>query len=154
MAYEFRLRRRIEFPETDMGGIVHFARFFEYMEQTEHEFLRSLGLSIHLPLDRGRTGWPRVQASCEFKAPLRFDDMIEVHLLVREKRQKSIHYLHVIRKLTPDGPVEVARGSITTVCVRVAGDEPLKAVAMPPALDAAVEAAPESVLRSLDSTPD
>jgi len=146
MAHEFKLRRRIEFAEIDMGGIVHFPRFYEYMELAEHEFFRSLGLSIHLPLDRGRTGWPRVHASCDFKAPLRFEDEIEVHLIVREKKEKSLSYLHVIRKLTPEGPVEVARGIITTVCVRVAVGEPLKAIPMPAIVSERIEAAPRELL--------
>ena len=41
--FEFKLTRRIEFAETDMAGIVHFANFFRMMEATEHAFFRSLG---------------------------------------------------------------------------------------------------------------
>ena len=51
MPCEYRTRRRIEFVDTDMAGIVHFARFFVFMEAAEHEFLRSLGLSVHLEHD-------------------------------------------------------------------------------------------------------
>ena len=47
MPYEFHSRQRVEFADTDMAGIVHFANFFRYMERAEHEFLRSLGLSVH-----------------------------------------------------------------------------------------------------------
>ena len=46
-----------------MGGIVHFPRYFDYMELAEHAFFRSLGISIHVPLEHGRTGWPRVHAA-------------------------------------------------------------------------------------------
>ena len=42
----FRVKRRVEFADTDMAGIVHFSAFFVYMEQAEHELLRSLGLSV------------------------------------------------------------------------------------------------------------
>jgi YbgC/YbaW family acyl-CoA thioester hydrolase len=148
MAYEFKLVRRVEFREVDMGGIVHFPRFYEYMEQTEHTFLRSLGFSIHHPLDRGHTGWPRVHASCDFKAPLTYEDEMEVHLLVKEKKEKALHYLHRISKLTPNGPVEVARGTIICVCCRIAPGEPLKAIPIPEPISAAVQAAPASLLAS------
>ena len=47
MPYEFKLTRRIEFAETDMAGIVHFANFYRMMEVTEHAFFRSLGFSLH-----------------------------------------------------------------------------------------------------------
>jgi len=41
--HEYRTRRRIEFSDTDAGGLVHFARFFVFMEIAEHELLRALG---------------------------------------------------------------------------------------------------------------
>jgi len=43
MPASFRTTRRVEFGDTDMAGIVHFARFFCFMESAEHEMLRSLG---------------------------------------------------------------------------------------------------------------
>ena len=36
----FQTTRRIEFGDTDMAGIVHFANFFRFMEAAECEFLR------------------------------------------------------------------------------------------------------------------
>ncbi len=51
MSFDFRTKRRIEFAETDMAGIVHFSNYFRYMEETEHEFLRSLGLTGHGRID-------------------------------------------------------------------------------------------------------
>ena len=41
MSTSFRVQRRIEFCDTDMAGIVHFANFFRFMESAEVEFLRS-----------------------------------------------------------------------------------------------------------------
>ena len=38
--------RRVEFADTDAAGIAHFSAFFAWMEETEHEFLRSRGLSV------------------------------------------------------------------------------------------------------------
>ena len=46
MAYEFRTKRRVEFADTDMAGIIHFTSLFRYMEETEHAFFRSLAWSI------------------------------------------------------------------------------------------------------------
>lgn len=40
----FQTSRRVEFCDTDMAGIVHFANFFRYMEAAEHELFRNLGL--------------------------------------------------------------------------------------------------------------
>ena len=92
MPYEFRCRQRVEFADTDMAGIVHFSNFFRYMERAEHEFLRSLGLSVHAVNGDDLVSWPRVDAECKFRAPLSFEDELDVHLLVREKRSKSVTY--------------------------------------------------------------
>ena len=46
---EYRLRRRVQFHETDSAGIVHFSWFFRYMEEAEHAMWREAGLSIAPP---------------------------------------------------------------------------------------------------------
>ena len=58
MSVSFVYRKRVEFADTDMAGIVHFSRFFVYMEMAEHAFWRSLGLSVHGTLDGRIIGWP------------------------------------------------------------------------------------------------
>jgi YbgC/YbaW family acyl-CoA thioester hydrolase len=117
MPHEFKLTRRVEFAETDMAGIVHFANFFRMMEATEHAFFRSLGFSIHAHENGAATGWPRVSATCEYRAPLRFEEEVEIHLLVAEVRARSIRYEFIFRKVA-DG-TEVARGRIAAVCASV-----------------------------------
>ncbi len=47
----FRTSRRIEFADTDMAGLVHFANFFRFMEAAEVEFLGSRGLSVVMHWD-------------------------------------------------------------------------------------------------------
>src|SRR5439155_14005997 len=117
MASEFKVLRRVEFFETDMAGIVHYSNFFRYMEVAEHEFFRSLGFSVVAARVDPPVGWPRVHAECDYLHPLRFEDEIEIHLLVSEKRSKSLTYAFRFRKLNVSPPVEVARGSVTVVCV-------------------------------------
>ena len=143
MAYEFKLVRLIQFVDTDMAGIVHFANFFRYMEETEHAFYRSLGLDVH-PRDGGRTlGWPRVRAECDYRHPLRFDDQVEIHLLVHEKREKSVSYLFLFNKQTGDEIQEVARGSLTVVCASMTqpGGK-MASVPIPAQIAAKIEVAP------------
>jgi len=117
MASEFKIVRRVEFSETDMAGIVHYSNFFRYMEAAEHAFFRSLGFSVVTRQVDPPVGWPRVRAECDYVLPLRFEDEVEVHMLVREKRTKSLRYEFRFRKLNRAEPIEVARGSLTVVCV-------------------------------------
>ena len=90
MAHRFTCTERVQFSDTDMAGIVHFSNFFRYMERVEHAFFRSLSFSIVDPPTQAeeRVGWPRVHASCDYFAPLRFEEEFECELLVEEVRSK------------------------------------------------------------------
>ena len=146
MPHEFKLTRRIEFADTDMAGIVHFANFFRMMEATEHAFFRSLGLTIHGHEAGTTTGWPRVSATCDFRAPLRFEEEVEIHLLVAEVRSRSIRYQFVFRKAT-DGS-EVACGSIAAVCASVEkATGKLVAVPIPEHIRTQITPAPPELLQ-------
>ena len=91
MPSRFTTTRRVAFSETDMAGIVHFANFYRYMEEAEHAFFRSVGRSIMERQPDGTiVGWPRVSASCSFKAPAFYDDVIEIRVAVERIGVKSI----------------------------------------------------------------
>jgi YbgC/YbaW family acyl-CoA thioester hydrolase len=145
MSYEFKVVRRVEFSETDMAGIMHFSNFFRFMETAEHAFFRSLGLSIF------RTGdppvsWPRVHASCDYKMPLHFEDEVEIHLLVAEKKTKALTYAFKFRKLNAAPPVLVARGALTVVCVTHRADGRMTACAIPKLIAGKIQIAPAELL--------
>ena len=104
---EFHYHRRVQFPETDATGIVHFTNFFKYVEEAEHAMWRAAGLSIAPP--DSPIGWPRVAASFEFRQALRFEDEFDVHLQIAEKTRKTLRYQAVLRK---EGET-IAVGSLT-----------------------------------------
>jgi YbgC/YbaW family acyl-CoA thioester hydrolase len=142
MASVYRVSHRVDFADTDMAGIMHFANFFRFMERTEHAFLRSLGTSVHARHDGATYGWPRVHVECDYKRPLRFEDEFEVELRVREKREKSLVYDFIFRKEQNGTGEEVARGSFTTVCVSLdAATGEMKAVPIPAWLSERIEPA-------------
>jgi len=142
VAYEFKIVRDVQWSDTDMAGIMHFSNFFRFMEAAEHAFFRSLGFSIHTTQPE-RVGWPRVHADCDFSHPLRFEDSVEVHLLVRRKTEKSLVYSFIFRKLNGDAPREVARGSLAVACVKRDEEGRLKGVPIPREIADRIEVAPE-----------
>lgn len=148
MAHRFTCIERVQFSETDMAGIVHFSNFFRYMERVEHAFFRSLGFSIVDPVCVGdeRVGWPRVHASCDYKAPLRFEDEFECELLVEEVRSKVIRYL--IRFWRQEDRVLAAEGRITAACVcKDPATGKMKAVVIPTRIRQKIEAADAALLQ-------
>jgi acyl-CoA thioester hydrolase len=146
MAYEFKVTRRVEFSETDMAGIMHYSNFFRFMETAEHGFYRSLGFSVALNRKDPPLGFPRVHAECDFKKPLRFEDVVEVQLLVREKRTRSITYSFRFRNLSASPAEEAARGVLTIVCVSHGADGKMSAVAIPPEIADKIDVAPPALL--------
>lgn len=146
MAFEFKVQRRVEFSETDMAGIVHFSNFFRYMETVEHAFYRSLGFSAILRHSDPMMGLPRVHASCDYRKPIRFEDVIEMHLLVREKRPKVLSYVIRFRNVTAQPPVEVAVGKLTVVCVCASPDGGMVSAPLPEELASRIEVAPRELL--------
>jgi len=144
--HEFRTRRRVEMADTDMVGIVHFARFFIFMETAEHEFLESLGTRVLFELDGCQMGWPRVAATCEYLAPARFGDVLDIHLTVAKKGRSSVAYaFEIAREGKP-----IARGRVTTAFCRLDGPDGVRAVRIPEFLSALLEEeAPTEGLPSL-----
>ncbi|MBI4660367.1 MAG: acyl-CoA thioesterase [Verrucomicrobia bacterium] len=146
MPYEFKATRRVEFSETDMAGIMHYSNFFRFMETAEHAFYRSLGFSVVFDRRDPPLGFPRVHAECDFRKPLRFEDLVEIHLLVREKKSKSLSFCFRFRNLTASPPEEAARGVVTIVCVARQPDGSMVAAKIPPEIADRLEVAPSELL--------
>lgn len=131
----FHYRRRVQFAETDLAGIVHFACFFRYMEEAEHALWRAAGLTIARAGET--TGWPRLAASFDFKAPLRFEDEFEIAVRIANVTRRSLQYEFTVGK---DG-ITVGLGTITTALVSKKPGEPMKALDLPDDVVAKLRAA-------------
>jgi YbgC/YbaW family acyl-CoA thioester hydrolase len=146
--YEFKLNKTVEFVETDMAGIMHYSNFFRYMEMAEHAFYRSLGWSVHPHESQRDVVWPRVNAYCDFKKPLYFEDTVEIHLLVQEKRDKSIRYMFHINKIVDEKKVNVAVGGLTIVCSKYDQDtRSFKSAPLPDRINQNLDNAPDDLLQ-------
>lgn len=128
MAQSFTITRRVQFAETDMAGVMHFANFFRWMEESEHAFFRSLGMSVMRQRDGKTFGWPRVRASCEYFGPVRFEDEVEIRIVITDISEKSITY----EAIFSHAGQPKARGRIKMVCCRTNPDDgSFTAVAIP-----------------------
>ncbi len=126
MPSEYRLKRRVQFYETDAAGIVHFSWFFRYMEEAEHALWREAGLSIAPP--GAEIGWPRVSASFDFHKALRFEDEFEVCIRVEGITRRTIRYACLLQR----GDTKIATGTLIIACVRKRPNEPMASMNIPP----------------------
>ena len=121
---EHRYRRRVEFADTDMAGVVHFSWIARYMEEAEHALWRAAGLSI-VPADHA-VSYPRVAVSIDFKAPLYFEEEFDVHVRIESISRRAIRYTHTITR----GVTLIATGTMTAACV-AKGIVPMRSVDIP-----------------------
>lgn len=137
MPVVYRTQRRVEFSDTDMAGIVHFANFFIWMEHVEQEFLRSIGLSVSMTWEGDRIGFPRVSAGCDYLSPVTFEDVMDIQLSIVKIGSKSISYQFAFSKETKP----VASASLVTCCVGKTTDRKIVGIAIPQTFRARLEEA-------------
>jgi YbgC/YbaW family acyl-CoA thioester hydrolase len=134
MKTPFTTSRRVEFGDTDLAGIMHFSNFFRFMEAAETAFLRSRGLSVAWTVDGVKFGFPRVSAKCDYVKPARFEDVLDVTVIVEQVGTKSVSYRFDFAR----AGVALARGAITAVYCRAIPDG-IEALPIPPDVRAALE---------------
>lgn len=130
MPQEFSITRRVQFSETDMAGIMHFSNYFRLMEEVEHAFFRSIGMSVVMQHEGMHIGWPRVAAGCEYFGPCRFEDELQLTLRVARLGEKSfsfeVDFLLAGRR--------IALGKITSVCCCLIEAGGMQSIPIPAAL--------------------
>jgi acyl-CoA thioester hydrolase len=134
--HEQRIRRRVEYVDTDMSGIVHFSRFLVFMENAEHAFLRAIGPGVQWRDAEGRElGWPRVAVSCDYLSPARFGDELEIRVRVLRKGTRSLTYgIDIARAGTA-----LARGKMTCACCVLNDPSGIKAIPIPDEIASQIE---------------
>jgi 4-hydroxybenzoyl-CoA thioesterase/acyl-CoA thioester hydrolase len=95
------------------------------MEEAEHALWRAAGLTI-ATVDE-EFGFPRVSASCDFHAPLRFEDEFEVWIGIAEMTKRTLRYASVITK----GDTKIATGAHTIACVSKKKGERMRSIDFP-----------------------
>jgi acyl-CoA thioester hydrolase len=119
--------RRIEFGDTDMAGIVHFANFFCFMESAEVEYLRARGLSVKMTWEGQSIGFPRVSASCDYLKAATFEDVLDVEVSLEQVGKKSVTFGFAFSRLGE----AIAKGNVTSVCCLIRPGQPLQGIEIP-----------------------
>jgi 4-hydroxybenzoyl-CoA thioesterase len=113
----FRSRVRIRFGDEDHAGIVYYPRFFDFFHQVFEDFFEAQGLPYRQVLDVDRVGWPAVHASCDWRRPVRFGDVLVVDMTTARLGTKSATFAY--RGWLEGGSEDVphVEASITVACI-------------------------------------
>ena len=112
--YEFRHQVRVRFAETDAMGIVHHSRYLPIMEEARVEYLRDIDHPYQAVREDG-FDFTVLEVSVQYRQPIRFDDVIDVHLSLSKVDRASFQMAYL---LAVDGQTRAsaitAHGCITT----------------------------------------
>lgn len=132
---EYTSTFRIAFSDTDAAGVAHFSLYFRLMEDTEHALYRMLGTKAFSAGPSESTGLPRVHASCDFMAPLHFEDEVDVCLRVSKISTRSLHYDFAFTRGKGASRTAIAQGHMKVVyAARTAGSGGFESRPVPPEL--------------------
>jgi acyl-CoA thioester hydrolase len=119
-SYPFVHRVRVRFAETDAMAVVHHAAYLPYLEEARVAYLRSVGHPYTALRDDG-VELPVVEVAVRYVRPLRFDDVVDVHLRPVAVRGATFEIAYL---LSVDGE---ARASAVTVHGVLVGGRPGRA---------------------------
>jgi acyl-CoA thioester hydrolase len=83
---------RVRYAETDQMGVVYYANFFVWFEVARVELMRHLGFSYKQMEIEDDSFVVAVKASCTYKQPARFDDVIRIRTQVSDSRKRTITF--------------------------------------------------------------
>ncbi len=119
---------KVRVADTDLWGVVYFANYIRYFGEGIEDFFLSLGIprgEIIKIFEEKKIVMPIVEASCQYRAPARFGDILELNTTLKGIGEKNITFeFNLFRK--DDGKL-IAKGSITHVIV----DENWRSIEIP-----------------------
>lgn len=93
--YPFAHSLRVRFSETDAMGIVHHSRYLPYLEEARVEYLRHLG-HPYTELRDGGNDHAVLEAFVQYRQPLRFDDVVTVHLRLGDTTRTTFQLAYLV----------------------------------------------------------
>jgi acyl-CoA thioester hydrolase len=130
-AYSFSHAIRVRFAETDAMGIVHHASYLTYFEEARVAYLRHLDHPYEKTRAEG-IDFAVLEAYVHYRSPLRFDDVVDVHVTVGEITRVTCQVGYFLRHRDTD----IATGVTVHGCVNPEG----RPVRMPAWLTAVADA--------------
>lgn len=137
MSHPFRYYLRVRYGECDAQKVVFNARYGEYVDLAISEFLRALGYGAEMA--SGELDFQLVKQTTEWKAPSRFDEVLECRVFARQLGNTSF----TLAVEFYGAGEEKLRASSETIYVMV--DHQLRKTPLPEAFRAALQRGAEGL---------
>ncbi len=106
-------RVRVVYQDTDQGRVVHHASYFRYLEAARLELWREGHFSYDAFEKETRLALPVVEAHVRYRAPARFDELLEIETWADKATQASIWVESVVRR----GETVILEARIRLACI-------------------------------------
>jgi acyl-CoA thioester hydrolase len=136
-----RVRIRVRYPETDRMGVVYHGHYLVWFEIGRTELLREMG-AAYAGLEAEGLFMPVIEAGARYRAPVRYDEEVEVETSVREVTGVCVRFSY--RLFRPPEPDPVAEGFTLHAAVSTKGTARRLPVPLRQRLSALVTEAPRS----------
>jgi len=107
---------RVYWEDTDASGVVYHASYLRFMERARGEWLRDIGIDQATLIRDERLQFVVVEAQIRYHRPARFDDELQVSVLVTERGGASVTMTQEIRRGSADGELLVS-ATIRAACL-------------------------------------
>ena len=106
-------RHRVLYGDTDQMGVVYYANYLRFFEGARNEWIRALGIPYGEIEARGIM-LPVYEASVQYLRPAKYDDLLDIKLVVTHTRVK-IRFEYKVHRSSSDEVL--ALGHTVHVCV-------------------------------------
>ncbi|MEE2900845.1 MAG: thioesterase family protein [Myxococcota bacterium] len=111
-------QKRVKFGHCDPAKITYYPRYFEWFHDAFEEMFEPItGMHYAKLIETYGVGYPAVQVACDYRAPSRWGDLVDIEIFVSRLREKSATFEYRVRKagqLLASASVKIATMDIKT----------------------------------------
>ena len=109
---------RVRYAETDQMGVVYYGNYFTWFEVGRVELCRQLGLDYKQMEIEDDSFLVVVEASCRYKRPARYDDLLTVRTRVTQSQKRTLRFGYEILHQT-SGELIATGETLHVICDRL-----------------------------------
>jgi acyl-CoA thioester hydrolase len=113
----YTVEEYVRWEDIDAAGIINYQAYLRFFGLAEAELLRSAGLTYTFLFESLGIWLPRVRVECDFRAPVKLDELLTVEAFFSRVGKTSVHLDFEVRRKRDPGEV-VASGRYVLVCVK------------------------------------
>ena len=119
----------VNWGESDPFGLVYYPRIVAWFNDTEHEFLRTIGYPIDQMIRQDRTTFVMGEIHFRFIGPAAYGDRIATSVTLTKIGERTLHWACKARNAVTGAPV--TEGKATRIYARINEDGTLNSAVIP-----------------------